>query len=674
VPIRVSCPSCGRFGRVPEQAVGRTIQCPACSHRRVLTADMVLPDKPEPGAGEPSSPLLAVPPARPAPTATAQTATPSGDGVYGLEDVPVKPAKVTPQPKPVASPRDGIDDSVTAGGLSFPMQVMVGGGLGVAVLSVLAVCIFLARSRGGASDETPATPAAANPQVPAAVAAANPQSPPARAAASPNPTPNQPAPPRAPAAVAAQPPSPPAPPEAAVAETTTPAQEAEAGTISAAAAAGLRDEPAVVAEPDRESEVASQARAGAGAIASRDDGAGKTLSTADIVAESEPSVALIKGNGCSGTGFLVGPGLIATNSHVIDDEFVSDLEVRFVSADEAHKAPLKAELLYEDRARDLAFLAVKTDLKPLRVAKTYAFRKGEDITVIGNPGLGDGQVLENAISRGVMSTKTKIDDKNFYQLGIAVNPGNSGGPVFDSAGRVIGVVTLKSSKQEATCFSIPIEDVQDAIAKLAKQSTADANGYRSRHRLKAAVQGLGGGGALLCVLMDVRREAGGSNAPEVKEAIDKLEAITALMDKEMFPSLASQAPRVASDALVAGTVRSKVREMSENFAQIRDAYAARQSMSENQLRPWKQTHKRLVTELAATLKLEIPAGMLTAFDDHGASRSSIVTLGPQNLGTYGSRLRQRSMLGSPGLPRPPGAIQRPPTLRDRMGPPRRGGR
>ncbi len=265
-------------------------------------------------------------------------------------------------------------------------------------------------------------------------------------------------------------------------------------------------------EPAGESEVAAQARAAAGAVATRDDGAGKVLSTADIVAESEPSVALIKGKGSSGTGFLVGPGLVATNAHVIDDELIPDLEVRFVSADDKHKAPLKAELLYEDPQRDLAFLAVKTDLKPLRVAKTYTFRKGEDITVIGNPGLGDGQVLENAISRGVMSTKTQIDGRNFYQLGIAINPGNSGGPVFDSSGRVIGVATLKASKQEATGFSIPIEDFQEALTKLSKQSTADADGYRSRHRINASVKALGGGGALMCLIIDLRRAASTGSA------------------------------------------------------------------------------------------------------------------------------------------------------------------
>ncbi len=92
------------------------------------------------------------------------------------------------------------------------------------------------------------------------------------------------------------------------------------------------------------------------------------LTTAQIVARCEPSVALIKGKVSSGTGFLVRYGVIATNAHVIEEEFVSNLEVRFPSAPAGNQGPLNAQLLYEDRKRDIAFLAVKSDLPMLRVA------------------------------------------------------------------------------------------------------------------------------------------------------------------------------------------------------------------------------------------------------------------------------------------------------------------
>src|SRR6202044_2859571 len=149
------------------------------------------------------------------------------------------------------------------------------------------------------------------------------------------------------------------------------------------------------------------------------------------------------------------PGIVATNAHVIEGEFISNLEIRFPSAPAGKQGPLQAELLYEDPKRDLAFLAVATDLPSTEVAPSYSFVKGEDILVIGNPGLGDEVVLENAISRGVMSSKMVIEGKNFLQMSMSINPGNSGGPVFDSSGRVIGVATLKATKAEAVAFCIP---------------------------------------------------------------------------------------------------------------------------------------------------------------------------------------------------------------------------
>ena len=189
----------------------------------------------------------------------------------------------------------------------------------------------------------------------------------------------------------------------------------------------------------------------------------RLMSTADVVAMYEPSVALIQGKKGSGTGFLARAGIVATNAHVIDGEKVADLEVRFPSAVESSQGPLTARILYKDTERDLALLAVSTDLPPLRVAKGYKFRKGEDVTVIGNPGVGGQSLLENAISRGILSSVTKLDTHTFYQLGIAINPGNSGGPVFDPRGRVIGVVTLKTAGREGLAFAIPADDLLTAL-------------------------------------------------------------------------------------------------------------------------------------------------------------------------------------------------------------------
>jgi S1-C subfamily serine protease len=146
--------------------------------------------------------------------------------------------------------------------------------------------------------------------------------------------------------------------------------------------------PSSPSRPDPEPDFVIAARAAAAASAKVIAPPERVMTTADIVDESERSVALIKGKSSSGTGFLVAPGLLVTNAHVIANERISDLEVRFPSADGPNKGPSAVELMDEDRSRDLAILAIRSKLPPLRVAPAYRYRKGEDVTVIGNPGLG----------------------------------------------------------------------------------------------------------------------------------------------------------------------------------------------------------------------------------------------------------------------------------------------
>jgi S1-C subfamily serine protease len=260
------------------------------------------------------------------------------------------------------------------------------------------------------------------------------------------------------------------------------------------------------------------------------------LTTAQIVARWEPSVALAKGQASSRTGFIVKPGIVVTNAHVIDDEFMSGLEVRFPSAPAGKQGPLAAEFLYEDPKRDLAFLAVSTDLPATDIAPNYSFGKGEDITVIGNPGLGDEVVLENAISRGVMSSKTVIEGMNYLQLSMSINPGNSGGPVFDSGGRVIGVATLNAAKAEALAFCIPVEELQAAVAQVGPPRPD----LVSRHRAQVGFKLLTVAAAIYGIGLDIRAglmrkaPAGGKANLLPNEGIQKLDETLTTLDDKLF--------------------------------------------------------------------------------------------------------------------------------------------
>src|SRR5207248_2822347 len=81
----------------------------------------------------------------------------------------------------------------------------------------------------------------------------------------------------------------------------------------------------------------------------------------------------------------------------------------------------------------------------------------------GGPDSESKLLLENAVNRGLMSTTVQLHGQAFYQAGVSVNPGNSGGPVLDLFGRVLGVVTMKRRDKEGIAFCVPLEDVRAGL-------------------------------------------------------------------------------------------------------------------------------------------------------------------------------------------------------------------
>jgi S1-C subfamily serine protease len=203
-----------------------------------------------------------------------------------------------------------------------------------------------------------------------------------------------------------------------------------------------------------------------------------------VIAQATPSIALIQGRTSSGTGFLIEPNVIATNKHVISDELISSLRVYFPSAPKQNQGPYSAKLLYEDELQDLAFLRVETPLPPLPIEDGYQFRQGQEILVIGNPGVGNSDmVLKNAVSKGIMSTEVTVLGRPYYQLSISINPGNSGGPVLDDQGNVVGVLTLKAAKNEGLAFCIPVGQLRASFARSQTLTSADLALVEQQHRV-----------------------------------------------------------------------------------------------------------------------------------------------------------------------------------------------
>ncbi len=165
-----------------------------------------------------------------------------------------------------------------------------------------------------------------------------------------------------------------------------------------------------------------------------------------------------------GSGFIIDPsGLVVTNNHVIDgaDEITVTLHDNTV---------LKATLVGRDESGDIALLRVKPD-KPLPAVAfgdSDKARVGDWVIAIGNPfGLG------GSVTAGIVSARGRNIHQGpydyFLQTDAAINQGNSGGPLFDMDGNVVGMNTAIYSRSGGSVgigFSIPSNMVKTVVAQL----------------------------------------------------------------------------------------------------------------------------------------------------------------------------------------------------------------
>jgi S1-C subfamily serine protease len=153
----------------------------------------------------------------------------------------------------------------------------------------------------------------------------------------------------------------------------------------------------------------------------------------------------------SGSGFVISTdGYMVTNHHVIENALS-------IKASFADGMEMNAGLIGADPSTDIAILKVyKEDLKPLVFADSSQIEPGQIAIAIGNP-MG----LDHTVTAGVVSATGRslranngrlIDD--IIQTDAALNPGNSGGPLVNSEGRVIGVNTAVIAAAQGLCFAV----------------------------------------------------------------------------------------------------------------------------------------------------------------------------------------------------------------------------
>jgi len=226
---------------------------------------------------------------------------------------------------------------------------------------------------------------------------------------------------------------------------------------------GANDGIPTVAPDTPDDKLADVVKKSAGKEREHESAAAANRPVEDLMRECLPAVALVKGKCGHGAGFLLPQNVVATNAHVVNLEFEENIRVHFPSAPKGKQGPYRAKFIWADRKRDLAFLEVICDVEPLELAENYTFRPGQEVIAIGSPGLSGNDFLPNAPTRGLLTNVTKLEGLPlpFYALSMSVNPGNSGGPVIDMQGRVLGMVTLKARNKDGIAFAIPIEDLNN---------------------------------------------------------------------------------------------------------------------------------------------------------------------------------------------------------------------
>jgi serine protease Do len=185
-----------------------------------------------------------------------------------------------------------------------------------------------------------------------------------------------------------------------------------------------------------------------------------------------------------GTGFLIDPrGLLVTNAHVVD-------HAKAVVVQNENGQEFKARIVHIEPVSDLAFLKIEDDdFKPSGQIP-YGISKG-------SPDLGDPLFTlgyprdEIVYGEGYMSAKTGFEgDTLACQIAVAANPGNSGGPVLNKNGEVIGVLSTRQMQAQGVVFAIRSKNIFKAINELRTDSNFINVRIPSTSQLKGMDRGL----------------------------------------------------------------------------------------------------------------------------------------------------------------------------------------
>src|SRR5438093_452915 len=207
------------------------------------------------------------------------------------------------------------------------------------------------------------------------------------------------------------------------------------------------------------------------AVTSAAERVGPAVVRIDIEREGGLLTRSLFGGGL-GSGFIyASDGQILTNAHVV-------AHARRIRVTLADGRTFDAGLVGSDTEVDVAVLRIGADRLPVAELGRVPLRVGQLVLAVGNP-----YGLNWTVTAGVVSALGRTLEApsvrkmtNLIQTDTSINPGNSGGPLVDSMGRVVGITTAMMPLAQGLGFSIPLDTVKSAIARINKKHEATSTG------------------------------------------------------------------------------------------------------------------------------------------------------------------------------------------------------
>jgi S1-C subfamily serine protease len=296
----------------------------------------------------------------------------------------------------------------------------------------------------------------------------------------------------------------------------------------------------------------------------------RPLAPAEVRGRVRKGVAVVSGKFACGTGFLVAPGLLATSARALANEQPDDVRVRFLSDDAPNAPPVQVRLLHDDKRKDLAFLSIPaTAGDPLELAPALAGAAGQRVTVLGTQRANDGAVRAAVPTAGTLGELGQMDGEPSYETDLAVPRENSGGPVLDASGKVIGMVSGQKGRA-ARC--VPLSAVRAAREALGEPGKWDEKAQlaTARHLLELAFLRYAVAGPMCVRAIDARARANIEGISEESRASALVDVATyRTADEHLFGDIQPAIDAFLGNTLLPQETRDRVWDVHNYYVRLR---------------------------------------------------------------------------------------------------------